>query len=199
MRKKNKKKREKHREGEKTQKKKCRKRQRKKKEGKKKHRKKKKKKQKKNKNAPQKDLCRKKGFDTPNSLNLGRFSRRHVYPEEKENKKKKSFFADLALPTLFWQPCSANLALPSQLCQPCLANSDFPFYNVFSMFLKEAGCGIREVPSMSFYVFEGGRLGDKGELSMFFFVFLCFLFLCFFLFFFLCFFLCFCCLLKPNP
>ena len=130
----------------------------------------------------------KKGFDTPNSFDLGRFSRRHFYTEKKEN-KKKSCFADLALPTLFWQPCSANLALPSLLCQPCLANSDFPFYNVvflflFSMFLKGAGWEIREV------------------LSMFFFVFLCFLFLCFsmfFLCFFFCVFLCFCCLLKPKP
>ena len=83
--------------------------------------KRKRKRQKKNtKNEPQKDLCRKKGFHTPNSFDLGRFSRRHFYPEKTENKKKKSCLADLALPTL--------------LCQPCLANSDFPFYNVVFCF-----------------------------------------------------------------
>ena len=41
------------------------------------------------KNTPQKDLCRKKGFDTPNSFDLGRFSRRNFYPQKKENPKKR--------------------------------------------------------------------------------------------------------------
>ena len=76
------------------------------------------------------------------------------------------------------------------------------FLFLFSLFLKEADWR-REVLSMSFYVFEGGRLGDKGGAV---YVFLCFslffvsVFFCvfcvFYVFFcvflcFLCFFLCF--------
>ena len=141
---------------------------------KKKHEKREKHKKKKKKNAPQKDLCRKKAFDTPNSIDLGSFSRRHFYPEEKENKKKA------AVPTLLCQPCFGNPFLPTLLCHPCFANPAWRtliFRSIiFSKLLKGAGWGIREV------------------LSMFFFVFLCFLFLCFSVFFlcFLCVFYVFC-------
>ena len=108
----------------------------KKKKEKKKHRKKKKKKKKR---THLKRTCAKKRVRHPELVRFGRFSRRHFYPEEKENKKKA------ALPTLLCQPCFGNPVLPTLLCHLCFANPAWRtliFRSfIFSMFLKEAGWG----------------------------------------------------------
>ena len=163
----------------------------------KKKKQKKRKKKKKKKKRTSKGLVPKKRVRHPELVRFGPLFPTTFLPRGKRKQKKKA-----ALPTLLCQPCFGNPVLPTLLCHLCFANPAWRTLifrsRIFSMFLKEAGWGIREVPSMSFYVFEGCRLGDKGGAV---YVFLCFslffvsvFFLCFF-----CVFLCFCCLLRPNP
>ena len=144
-----------------------------------KKKKKKKKKEKKNKKMHLKRTCAEKRFDTPNSFDLGRFSRRHFNTEKKKN-KKKCCFAELALPTLFWQPCSANPAWRTLIFRSIML-----FF--VSFFFVFEGCGLGDMGG-AVYVFlcflKGAGWGIREVLSMFIFVFLCFLFLCFSVFFF---------------
>ena len=185
----------------------------KKKEGKKNNEKRKTKKQKK---RTSKGLVPKKSVRHPELVRFGPLFPTTFLHRGKRKRKKKA-----ALPTLLCQPCFCNPVLPTLLCHLCFANPAwrtliFRSIMFFPLFLKEAGWGIREVPSMSFYVFEWGRLGDTGGavnvflcfslffVSMFFCVFsvlfcVCSMFSVFFSMFFFCVFLCFCCLLKPNP
>ena len=76
------------------------------------------KKWKKNKNAPQKDLCRKKG-STPRTRSIWAVLPDDIStPRKKKTKKKllcRTCFANLVLATLFCQPCFAISALPTLL------------------------------------------------------------------------------------